>query len=467
MMESALMVDFGASRIKAALWSPKTRRIIARADRAAPLGRLDPQGRFEIDPERYWELLNACVQDLRTEAPDSRFESMWICTEMHGFLLDDGRGNPLTGYISWRDQRVGRMPEGLSGLFGRLPPDTADRFRSITGMRVRSGLPWVVLTGMRMTGECPAGRVRLLTLADWILVRGGCREPRSHPTLAAGTGFYDLSGSCWSREMQELSGVPPAALRFPELAPDVELGRIELGGERLSVYGGFGDLQAALAGSGFPEQESAVVNLGTGSQVACLGEDEPGAVFEMRRSIGGTLFRAITHIPSGRAIAVVADIVDSCSRKGGGRPVFWELWQGLRSEAVRKASLAVDLNLFEAAWQYQGAASGWLRLREGYRYPDDMIAAVARAWAEQYAKALGLLGYRRGGRVVLAGGLAGKSPFLREFFGEECGFEVSFSPSSEDETLLGLIRCCEKQLGILHCVSADCDTGIASGRDGC
>jgi sugar (pentulose or hexulose) kinase len=35
-----------------------------------------------------------------------KIDELWICFEMHGFLLANTEGNPITGYISWKDQRA-------------------------------------------------------------------------------------------------------------------------------------------------------------------------------------------------------------------------------------------------------------------------------------------------------------------------------------------------------------------------
>lgn len=440
-MSRVLLVDFGASRVKAALWDPARMESVGRAEAPSPDVAPRADGRVEIPPEGYWQALEATAGALLKTPAGADVRELWLCTEMHGFLLVDERRRPLTGYVSWRDQRAAR--DGAAGgpsTLKSLQADAADRFRAVTGMRLRSGLPWATLASMARAGALPAGRLGVLTLADWLLVRGGCVEPRADLTLAAGTGLVDLSSGERSAELLRIANLPDGRLSLPRAAaPGEPLGEIELGDRRIAVHGGVGDLQAALLGAGLGAPESGVVNLGTGSQVASEGLDEPGAPFELRPAAGGGRFRALTHIPSGRALAAVARWLDGCSAAGGGRPFFWELWADLDAEEVLRSPVTADLNLFDAAWR-AGPDGGWLSLREEWLEPRLVLAGIARAWLDQYRQALALLD-REGAlrRLRVAGGLARRGRFVLPALAALCGRETSLAETrTGEETLEGL-----------------------------
>lgn len=442
-MSTVLLADFGASRVKVALWCLETQRVLAAAECPSPEGRCDSQGRFEIQPEKYWLALEEATAKLLADRANYEIKHLCFCTEMHGFLLDNGAGVPVTSYISWRDQRARRdhCVVGASSLVS-LQQCHGEFFRTRTGMHLKMGLPWITAASMACHDEWPEGTPRLLTLADWLLVRGGCPSPRTHPTLAAGTGFFDLTSGKWSHELARFAGLGPDEIQFTELADNSYLGDLQLNGHLLSVWGGLGDFQAALTGAGFPNKYQTVINLGTGSQVATVGGGDINANFEVRPGALGGIFRAITHIPSGRALSAVADLMDGCAVTGGGRPFFWETWATLTGDEVISSPLTADLNMFDAAWKYRGERSGWLQLREGNLQPRAVIASVAKAWVMQYVEAFAQLGLSKtchDQKICIAGGLSRRSFFLSDVLLKEFGLEVSSAPCGEgEETFVGL-----------------------------
>jgi sugar (pentulose or hexulose) kinase len=440
-MSRVLLVDFGASRVKAALWDLGASECVGRAEAPSPDVAPRADGRVELAPEGYWRALEATAGALLETPAGADVRELWLCTEMHGFLLADERWRPSTGYVSWRDQRAAR--DGAAGgpsTLQSLQGEAGERFRRVTGMRLRSGLPWVTLASMARAGALPAGRLGVLTLADWLVVRGGGGEPRADLTLAAGTGLVDVSSGERSAELLQLAGLPVERMSLPSVAaPGEPLGEIALAGRRVAVHGGVGDLQAALLGAGLGAPETGVVNLGTGSQVASGGEDAPAAPFELRPAARGGTLRAFTHIPSGRALAAVARWLDGCAAAGGGRPFFWELWAELGAEEVLRSPVTADLNLFDAAWR-SGPDAGWLSLREEWLEPRTMLAGIARAWLDQYRQALALLDPAGALRTLrVAGGLAHRGGFVLPVLAALCGRETSFAETrTGEETLEGL-----------------------------
>lgn len=99
-----MLVDFGASRIKSVLIDVDTDFVIDSSSEASPssLHRI-VDDKFEVPAIQYWNVFESTVKNLilKHGAPDA----IYVCSEMHGFVLTRN-GEPLTGYISWKDQRV-------------------------------------------------------------------------------------------------------------------------------------------------------------------------------------------------------------------------------------------------------------------------------------------------------------------------------------------------------------------------
>lgn len=407
-MSDLLLVDFGASRVKCTLWSSQRQHVVDEAEVAAPTPTFGSRGEVEVAPEAYWSALEATAGRLIAKHPG--VEALWLCTEMHGVIVADREGTPLTPYISWRDGRATAKDVPGISAFDKLMPQ-GDAFFAQSGMKLRAGLPIVTLAHMAAQGVLPSA-LRLFTLVDWLLWRGGERQPAIHASMAAGTGFYDAHRQIWSSALFDLAGLADREVLMAALVPTgTPIGCIELAGRSIRVFGGVGDLQAAMFGAGFPGQANLAVNLGTGSQVLRAWHNIPVGI-ERRPGADGRDFAAITHIPSGRALNAFAAFLDGCATLGGGEPFFWRRFDELSSEQVLNARLEVDMNVFAAAWQYERGGS--IRfIHESNFTPDELLAAIAKGWLGQYVVAMEQLDPGREDLTFLvSGGLARRAEFV-------------------------------------------------------
>lgn len=407
---NTLLVDFGASRIKCALWSHEDQAIVAVCETHTPSVQSGLRGEAEGEPEAYWQALEETGSELLKT--HSQVEALWLCTEMHGFLIGSALdGVPYTKYLSWRDDRSCYSQSGGPSTLERLSPSN-EAFFKISGMRLKAGLPILTLADLKQGGLLPP-TFRLFTLADWLMWRGGERDPAIHPSLAASTGLFDIAENLWSAPLLRLAGMEPDGIVLPRISPvGARLGHITLCGRHLSVYGGIGDLQAAAQGAGFPTAGSLLVNLGTGSQVLLADSMVPPSI-ERRPGIWGDQFGAITHIPSGRALNVFAAFIDGCATANGGQPFFWKRFAELTVELVLAEKVEIDLNVFESAWNYRNGGA-ILAIHEGSFKVDKLLANLAKSWLAQYVTAMDILDPDHiQSCFLLAGGLSRRGRFIR------------------------------------------------------
>jgi hypothetical protein len=407
-MVDILLVDFGTSRVKSVVVSLETLKVLDEAQIASPDPSFGPAGEVEVSAEAYWSALEATAGVLA--AKHRQVRALWLCSDLHGVIVADLAGVPVTPYISWRDARTSSIDASGSSLFDRMS-DRSAAFFALTGMKLRPGLPILTLASLAARKQLPEA-FRLFTLPDWLLWRGGERNPGVHISLAAGTGLYDLNRHEWPKSLCELAGldgrtiVTAWTVRVGEVAGHIRLGALDL-----PVLGCVGDVQSAAAGTGFPEAAKLLVNLGTGSQVLFSGLATPFGI-ERRPGADGVDFAAITHIPSGRAISVFAELLDGSAKLGGGAPFFWTKFGQLSTAEVLDARLEVNLNVFEAAWRYgDGGLIG--RINEGGFSPQDLIAGVARGWLAQYAEAMDRMDpSREQNTFLVSGGLGRRAGFV-------------------------------------------------------
>jgi sugar (pentulose or hexulose) kinase len=399
-----LLVDFGASRIKSAAWSCDKKEVVAVQECAAPQPKFGQDGAAEISPEEYWKALESTAGKILQQHQE--IDSLWLCTEMHGFLLSSPDStNPLTQYISWRDERASK-----SGSLTALNK-IADDFFLESGMRLRSGLPFATISYLNKIDKL-AKEFRFLTLADWLLWRGGEKNPAIHSSLAAGTGLFSIKDGRWSKSLAKMAGLNFDKITFPKVVKEgEEIGRINIAGREIKVFGGIGDLQAAAYGAGFPDQAKLLINLGTGSQVLGQIDDVP-AIIETRPGIGDNNFSAITHIPSGRALNVFANFFDDCAKLSGGKAFFWDIFSSLTTQEVLAAESNVNLAVFEAAWRYKNGGN-ISAILEGKFSPKNLISSISHSWLKQYSDAISEIDYKNLSKsFLLSGGLSRRGNFI-------------------------------------------------------
>lgn len=430
-----ICVDFGASRVKAAVFDLNTDSVVRVHECISPSSEYKGKGnKHEVPVEAYWKCFENCTAPLLSAYPD--ISELYICSEMHGFVLWDLDNKlPLTDYISWQDQRVTQE----TSLYQNIV-QFSDVFFQKTGMKLKPGLPAVVTAYFSAENIFKNNHILLCTLVDWLLLRGGCEKPFSNVTLAAGTGFYNIDENTWDRDL--IQGlVPNMNLSFCEITDAAFLGSVVLNGKKIGVYGGFGDFQAALRGMDFGQKGSAAINLGTGSQVALFRDTINGAG-ELRPWDTKLCFQTITHIPSGRAINVFKKIIDNfftlaCTSQDG---VFWDIWSSLTVDEVMKAPLQADLNIFPAAWKYNGT-SGYIQIKEGVVGTKSIVASIALSWLKQYAEALNNISDNNvPDKVIVGGGFVRRADFIVPVLSNLLDRGMLTIDNTVDETLLGLIK---------------------------
>jgi len=438
-MEKILLVDFGASRIKAAVWSFVQHKVIEALECEAPIPKIGSSGEIEVEPEQYWSSLVNTAGILLERHPN--IERMWICAEMHGvLLLDASNHEPLTQYISWRDERASKVIGDKPTTFSQFDDKNFQgSFLVETGLKLRAGLPFVTLAHLR---EMINGLqdFKVCTLVDWILYRGGEKSPKAHPSLAAGMGFYSLSDNAWSDGLIQKSSPALLASQFSEPSKLSEkIGQISIGKHSLAVFGGLGDMQAAIFGAGFPKKGRLLVNLGTGSQVVGVAHQQ-GSSVERRLGANGEVFAALTHIPSGRGLNVFAKFIDGISLLGGGKPVFWKIFSSLNPDEILGSSTVVDLNVFEASWRYEagGLISG---INENAFELRSFIAGLVKSWLSQYKVAMDLIDPRHEvDKFLISGGLSRRGHFILPVLERLSGrFGHLTETITGEETLDGLL----------------------------
>lgn len=422
-----MLIDFGASRVKAATVNTESGVFSqVRSFRALPnVSRL--AGHYEISAQDLHLQFSAiCKYYSRLGS----IAGIFISSQMHGFLAVNKNGKPISNYISWKDER---SLHGLASTstFEELKNRLGKFFKKITGMKPRPSFPffnaahWAKTQGIK--------QARLISLPDWLAMVNGKSNAVSHPTMLAGLGFYDIYNNQISSELisvaTEFSGCE-FVFNKPS-SHDQVAGYLIDKKIKVPIYTGVGDHQAAVLGAGNLPKQSISINIGTGSQVSVIGLVKHPEV-EFRPYFNGQILSTITHIPAGRALDFYLGQILKTTRKK-----IWRKIKTISLDDIKKSKQKINLAIFLGAWHYNSAQPIFDFTKSGLN-TEKYLAALIKSLSLQYTEVVKIFGLNRKiKKIILSGGVPNKIPQLKILLEDFTKMEV-ISPSETEETFLGL-----------------------------
>lgn len=434
-----IVLDCGASFMKGAVFSEKG-EILTRLQKQAPVLRQDEEIERPIQITEIFLNAKEMLASL-VEAGGKKSYKLCISNEMHGFLLADAEGNPVTDYISWQREYGSISVDGVSAIEELMAEENAEDIL-YTGMKLRSSHPSCNLLYLWKRGFFREKKETLYfyTLGDYILRRLSEKTPLCHPSNAAATGLYDLRTENWNQKLTAIYREKDI-VRFPTIG----FGRTDfvLEGMTFQACPAIGDQQAALLGAGLSSGREVSFNLGTGAQVArVVKKFVPGTGYQTRPYFYGCYLRTIPHLPSGRALNVYFRFVKNILEQFGMEEVDDQIWDKILEAAKEGEDTGIkcDLSFFENPLTpfCKGSLEniGEYELTAG-----NLFHAVFKQMADNFAEAAESL-YDRGEkaeRLIFSGGIARKITPVREKILKRYGKDIEYVVT-QDETLNGLYK---------------------------
>lgn len=234
------------------------------------------------------KVILAKVCQLAKELDADQAAAIGITGQMHGILYVDKCGNALSPLYTWQDRRG----EVYCGVIYEK-----------TGYRLSAGYGLATHYALLQTGMVPPDAAHLCTIMDYIVMQLCDRStPLTHATNAASLGLYDLQNDCFDRDALATLGIDCGIL--PEVTAECTMVRRQ--NDRPMVVG-IGDNQAAFLGSVTDMAHTALVNIGTGSQISLVSAiDAPlytGSI-ETRPFLQGQRLLSGSGLCGGRAYAL-------------------------------------------------------------------------------------------------------------------------------------------------------------------
>lgn len=365
----------------------------------------------EIDPTRLLSLVKNEISHQLLLNPN--VVGILVSSQMACWILIGKNGKEITNLVSWQDKR--------STLLDALPQ--LSNLTKVNGGETGEGLPVLGLLHVTMKKIAPLEEIKFETLSSWVIrkLSGGNSISMCHVTDAAATGFFDIRGSTWRAD---LIAEDLVKINYPQISKDVVCAG-HLLDTSIPIFVGVGDQQASLLGAGI-DVSTLVVNIGTGGQVACLGQRADEYAKE-RPFFNSQSITTKTHLPAGRLISKIRDVL-ICNY--GFHTTYEELatWSLDNDEFLGVESLKVE-NCQEVIFEL---------VARGYEF-SKVISVLLGSVALVYAKEIGKLQKESHQIIVFAGGVGQRFTNLQKMISSETKLDYKIS-DTEETTLSGLVK---------------------------
>ena len=430
---SFIGIDLGTTFIKGAVLNLESRRLeqVRRAPFPPPLANANPL-LCEVDPAAILTAVRALIAELVPHAPDC--EGIVMCSQMHGMVLMNGRGDVESNCVTWRDQRaLMPHPSGEGSYFEVLTRRLDPRQVRQLGNELDPGRPLCYLFWFNEQGKLAPG-LWPVSVPDFVLSALCGSAPGAELTNAAAYSALNLETISWHDEVIERLGL--AHLRWPALRRQGEVaGSFHVNGKPVPCYAPVGDYQCALVGALFGSEEVSL-NIATGSQVSRMTPALALGDYQTRPFFEGRFLNTFSSPPGGRALNVIVDLL--CSLAGSEGLELKDPWEAIAraAEAVPDTDLEVDLNFFPTPRGDRGRIANIRgdNLTLGHLFR----AAFKNMAGSFYDCAVWLDPEESWQNLLLSGGLACKLKVLRGAIQQRFATSYRIAPLEED-TLFGLL----------------------------
>ena len=352
------------------------------------------------------------------------FQEIWICCEMHNFTLFDTKTNKYSDFHSWR--YASDETESIKSKLLQFQ----NQHHKISGQSLIQGIPIINFSRSYETNS----KQRVLTLPEVIVHRLGKSSNKIHDTMAASSGFLDIKNKEWMlKDLKYL--YPDVDFITPEVFKDEEipiLGSIAIQNNTINIFGGFGDLQAAMFGTGIMSDEICI-NLGTGSQIVAISDNKPSYSDKFdTKPYFGNYIKAITHIPAGRSFNYINSEI--CKDNN-----FWPNLYKVNMTLPINYRPDFNLNIFKSNWRYDKNAKN--KILNSFKNNANFYEILLKTFCEEYVAAIDILDpdhkYKN---IVLSGGKLKDIEYVKNFFKDLENYSVKVNKNNLllDETLIGL-----------------------------
>jgi len=392
-----------------------------------------PPGFREFDPAEVLSATRALLERLLRHAPQA--QGCVMCSQLHGLVFSDACGRPLSNIINWQDQRaLEPFGQGPGTYFDEINRRLTAEERRQLGNEPRPGVPLCFLFWLAQHRALPREPAIAASLPGFVAANLCGSAPVVDITNAFAHGALNVETGAWHQAVISKLGLE--CINWPSIVPQgAVVGNARIGSHPLPFFAPVGDYHCSQAGA-LLEPGELSVNISTGSAVVQLAQGQEFGDFQTRPWFDGRYLKTITHIPGGRALNALVRLLSELAEAQGVK--LRDPWDYILEQSGRIAATDLRVNpaFYFSAMGDRGAIAN---VSEENLNVGHLFRAAFEGMADNYALcARRICPAANWTRLLFSGGVALKTPLLRQLICERLGQQHRLAPVEED-TLLGLL----------------------------
>lgn len=353
--------------------------------------------------------------------------SIGITGQMHGIVYIDREGNAVSNLINWQDKRGDKiLKDGKNAC---------QMIYDITKETISTGYGICTHYYNVLSGEVPKNARSFVSIMDYFIMKiCNLKNVTVHSSVAASFGLFDIRKNEFVKDKLSLLGIEK------ELLPSVTGESIIVGNLRgIPVSIAIGDNQASFLGSVSENEESMLINIGTGSQISAVSEYCCArGDMEIRPLIEGKYLICASSLCGGFAYSMVEGFFRSYILSMGMENVSqYKVINQLAKDAYENGENGLDIDVSFFGKRSNPDLRGSIKMIDSQNFtPSSLIIGVLKGMCNELYDFYRLFPQKKK-KAVASGGAVKKNPVLKNLIADTFALPVVTSMVKE-ETATGV-----------------------------
>ena len=348
--------------------------------------------------------------------------SIGISGQMHGIAYIDKDLRPISNLINWQDKRADQALDGKKSA--------CEKIFELTGEKIHTGYGIATHYYNMLNGNVPKDATFILSIMDIFAVKiCGLNKPIIHSSIASSLGLFDLEKGEFMKDKLSLLGFDESLLP-PVTGESVIIG--ECKGIPVSIP--IGDNQASFLGSVSNNNDTVLINIGTGSQVSavsdyCRTRDE----IELRPFIEGKYLICASALCGGYAYSMLESFFRSYAVSLGIEEASqYKIIYQLATQAYENGEdgLLVDTSFLGKRSVPEARGSIKMIDRQNFT-PSNLVIGMLKGMCNELYELYELFP-KKFKNAMASGGTVKRNPVLKLLLAERFGMPVSNETVKEE-----------------------------------
>lgn len=349
--------------------------------------------------------------------------SIGITGQMHGIVYIDEGARAVSSLVNWQDKRADiELENGKSAC---------QQIQAITNEAISTGYGIATHYYNMQNGLVPSEATGICTIMD-LFAMEICenKKPITHTSIGASLGLFNVRDNGFKLDKLSLLGIDK------DLLPEVTEKSLIIGKCRgINVAVPIGDNQASFLGSVGKNDDTMLVNIGTGSQISYVSDDylELDKDLELRPLIEGKYLVCGSALCGGFAYSMLEEFFRSYTLSAGMQEkAQYSIMNKLAKEAFENGEKGLLVDAFFCGKRSDPNLRGSIKMIDRHSFtPSALILGVLNGMCDELYELYENVPDRKS-HIVASGGAIKRTEVLKAIIAQRFGASVSTNQLDEE-----------------------------------